>query len=65
MAEGRQREAWNHTAQLLALIYNVNRDPKGSALKPVDFHPMGRAKHGPAPKIKDLGILKDIFVRRK
>lgn len=63
MLDGRKREAWNHTAQLLAMTYNAHRDGKTRALKPAEFHPMtGRAPK--PPKMKDLSILKRVFVDR-
>jgi len=62
MAEGRQREQWNHTAQLLALVYNTHRDPKAQALKPADFHPLA-GKQASLPKVKDLSVLKTVFVK--
>jgi len=62
MAEGRSREAWNHTAAQMALLANVNRDskkhgPYGAS----DFHPYA-AESKPVPKTKDLSILKAVFV---
>jgi hypothetical protein len=40
MADARSRAGWNHTAHLLCLIANVNRDPKKvRAFKPADFNP--------------------------
>jgi len=63
MAEGKVSEAWNHTSHLLALIANVNRDPKKTrAVKPADFHPFMKKKSGWKLKAKDIGILKDVFV---
>jgi hypothetical protein len=68
MAEGRGRDLWSHTSALLALIANVNRDPKKSRpLKPADFNPhaasLRKAPGGPVIKTKDLGILRQVFVR--
>ena len=41
MAEGRSKDAWQHTSAILALIANVNRDPKKTkAYKPSEFNPM-------------------------
>lgn len=62
MAEGRQRDAWNHTAQLLAMIYNAHRGPKARPMRPAEFHPFGRPKR-PAPRVKDLSILRMVFVK--
>lgn len=39
MAEGLRREQWDHTAHLLAMIANANRDPRSAAFHPRDFHP--------------------------
>jgi hypothetical protein len=40
MAEARSKQAWAHTSSLLALLANVNRDPKKCpAFKPSDFDP--------------------------
>ncbi|MBU0717311.1 MAG: hypothetical protein KJ749_03605 [Planctomycetes bacterium] len=40
MAEARGRESWTHTSGILALIANVNRDPKKTRpFKPSDFDP--------------------------
>ena len=63
MAEGHKREAWNHTAELLAMIYNAHRDGKTRAMKPAEFHPDDR-KPKPVAKTKDLSILKRVFVQR-
>jgi len=44
MEEGRRREAWNHTAEVLAMLANCHRDPKTRPFARTDFHPMeGRA----------------------
>ncbi len=63
MAEGRKREAWNHTAQLLAMIYNAHREPRSELLEPARFHPM--TPRPALPKTKDLSILKLVFVDGK
>lgn len=70
LAEARQRDQWNHTASVMALIANVNRDPKkGRPAKPDDFHPL--RKHTirtdsteRQPPIADISILKAVFVDR-
>lgn len=67
MSEGRSREGWNHTAAVLAMLANVNRDPKkGRPLKLADFHPMHEAA-APAqqlPKV-EVSLLKTIFVENR
>jgi len=69
MAQSRQEDNWNHTAALLAMQANANRDPKkGRAFKPADFHPIPatrtkRTKSPPPPPPKgDITMLK-IFVK--
>ena len=67
MAQARQEDNWNHTASVMALIANVNRDSKrGRALKPADFHPALPAKRdraGPPPPLKgEIGMLKTVFI---
>ncbi|MCL2647560.1 MAG: hypothetical protein FWD61_11235 [Phycisphaerales bacterium] len=65
MTQSRQEDNWNHTAALLTMLANVNRDPKkGRAFKPADFHPAfpTRRKHTeskpPAPLKGDITMLK-------
>ena len=61
MAEGRQREAWNHTAALLALLANCHRDPKRShAFTVTDFHPLA-APLAPPPR-GPIDLLKTVFI---
>ena len=61
MADARATAAWNRTAAVLAMLFNVNRDPKKSpALKPRDFHPMLHRQEK-LPKV-GIGILKAVFV---
>lgn len=64
MAEGRCKEAWTRASVLLALLANAHRDPKrAQAFRPSDFNPYElRAKETPAPKTKNLSILKTVFV---
>jgi len=69
MAEARVRDEWGRTATLLALIANVNRDPKRTkAFKPSDFYsldaPQPAASGIPLTK-KNMQVLKQVFVRRK
>lgn len=50
MADARSREAWAHTAQVLCLIANVNRDPKKQRpFKPADFDPHTQARRRSRP----------------
>ena len=66
MAEARERAAWSHTSAIMALIANVNRDPKKTRpYKPDDFNPLARRRDGDAVEInKDtISLLKQSFVR--
>lgn len=62
MAEAHLDERWSHTASLLALIANVNRDPKKTGpFKASDFHP-GKRKQ-PVTETADISVLKDVFIK--
>jgi hypothetical protein len=67
MAEARGRDNWAHTSAVLALVANVNRDPKKTrAYKPSDFDPYSaREKRDEAIEVRDLAVLKDAFTRPK
>jgi hypothetical protein len=53
MADARNRAEWGRAASIMALIANVNRDPKKSrAFKPADFDPFTQRRSGAAPKLK-------------
>jgi hypothetical protein len=63
MSQARSQEQWNHTAALLAMLANVNRDPKkGRAFRPADFHPL-QARAPQKPLKANLTLLKAVFVR--
>jgi len=65
MAESRSKDNWNHTSAVLALIINVNRDPKKhGAVSPKELNPHEK-KAKTVLKGKGLRILKDIFIDRK
>jgi len=64
MAEAKSKDNWNHTSAILALIINVNRNPKKQgAVTPKEINP-----HEQKPKTilkgKGLRILKDVFVNQ-
>jgi hypothetical protein len=68
MAHARQQDGWNHTASVLAMLANVNRDPKKRrAFKPADFHPIPAARRAesPPPLKGEIGMLKKVFVDRQ
>ena len=53
MAEGRSRSTWSHTSTVLAMIANVNRDPKKSdPFRPSDFDPHAAKPKGEKPKLR-------------
>ena len=68
MAEGRSREAWEHTSSILAMIANVNRSKSTSRrFSPLDFDPYRAvkkrdARRQPAVNTVGVGILKSVFV---
>jgi len=67
MAEARGRDNWAHTSAILALIANVNRDPKKTrAYKPADFDPYtAKDRHDEAIEVRDLAVLKDAFTKER
>ena len=66
MSEGRQRENWTHTANVLAVIANVFRAKGAAEADPVKINPFTRnlPQHKPKPmgKISDL---KGLFSKGK
>lgn len=68
MAEAKGRDNWAHTSTVLALLANVNRDPRRTrAFKPKDFNPFEarRARGGVPLTVQNLGMLKQVFVDQK
>ena len=67
MAEARRKDAWDRTSTVLALIANVNRDPKKTrAFRPKDFNPYERRGKSGMPITKgNIGVLKTVFVKGK
>jgi hypothetical protein len=68
MAEARDRQHWNHTASVLCLIANVNRDPKKTqAFQASDFHPYEtRQSSGGVPiTAKNIGALRGLAKRTR
>ena len=63
MAQGHSEAMWSHTSTVLAMIANVNRDPKKThAFKPDDFNP--HAKRKVIRQKADIKVLKQVFVGR-
>jgi hypothetical protein len=68
MAEARNRVAWEHTASVLAMLFNINRDPKRARERTArDFNPYYRRRQTKGiPLTADtLHMLKTVFVDRK
>jgi len=66
MAEARGRAEWSRTAELLAMVANLVRDPKKrkKPFKGLDFNPHA-GRHRAAKDVKpmaDVSLLKTIFV---
>jgi hypothetical protein len=67
MAQAASREKWAHTASVLALIANANRDPKKTRpFKPSDFDPHA-TKRTEAMVVdnENIGLLKQAFTKPK
>ncbi|MBI5725259.1 MAG: hypothetical protein HZA50_14970 [Planctomycetes bacterium] len=69
MAEACSRDRWAHTSSLLAMLANVNRDPKKCRVfKPEDFDPHERRKRDErekrsvAMKRGSFDILRKVFI---
>ena len=65
MAEGRSRAAWNHTGSMMALLANINRDPKrrSKPYRPEEFSPHAVPRVKPVPvKNIDMKDLKSMYV---
>lgn len=67
MSEARCRQQWQHTSSLMALLVNINRDPKkGKTAKPADFNPyeVRTAKDDRVARVSILK-LKGMFSKKK
>jgi len=64
MFHNRGKEAWSHTSSLMAVLANTHRDSKKHRpYGPKDFDPYRCDEPDkPTTKLKDLSILKSIFV---
>ena len=67
MAEGRGRAEWSRMSSLMALVANVNRDPKKHrAFRPRDFNPYERRRTEGIPlTAANMHLLKNAFVKEQ
>lgn len=67
MAEARGRDNWAYTSAVLALVANVNLDPKKTrAYRPADFDPYAQHDRRRVVADKDsLAILREALEGRK
>ena len=63
MLDGRQRNDWSIASAVMALVANINRDPKRSRrLNPSDFDPFAKRQR---PIKVGVSVLKDVFIDGK
>ena len=67
MVEEQQDNLWDHTASIMAIIAEVNRDKRKNPtpFTAAKFHPRKAKQKQPPVEQVDLKILKAIFVDRK
>lgn len=65
MAEARSKHDWGRTSSLLALIANVNRDPKRQSrpFTPDQFNPHAVRRRKPKGRPFDVGRFADDLMR--
>jgi len=65
MAEARGRAEWSRMSSLMALVANVNRDPRRSRVfRPRDFNPYEARRTGGIPiTAANIDLLKQVFVK--
>ena len=62
MVEGRTRARWDHTASIMAIVAEVNRNPKKRSrpYRPADFHPYAKPDPGGPTDGKVKMKMKDV-----
>ena len=67
MAEARGRAEWSRMSSLMALVANVNRDPRRTrAFRPRDFSPYERRRSEGIPLTAgNIDLLKRVFVKEQ
>jgi hypothetical protein len=65
LAESRQREAWNHTSELMAWMANIHRGKKSRTYKGAELHPFSRRRRKKKEKLlpAPITVLKDLFCK--
>ena len=63
MVEAKERSEWARFSNLMALMANINRDPKKSKLfKPTDFNPYCAPKQDCVQVTREnIGVLREAF----
>ena len=61
MARARHKDEWTRTANVLSLVYNMNRSEKSPRLSPDDFNPFREGKSGLAMVAKTPGEAAQFF----
>ena len=64
MNEGKQYDNWNHTAAVMCLLANINREKKSKTFSLPDFHPFMKRRMGTVIDSKTIHMLK-VFVPEK
>jgi hypothetical protein len=69
MTEAHRQETWNHTAQILCMLNNVNASKRSQQKQPDAFHPMSRenTRIKPSPplsKERQRKLLKKLFIKK-
>lgn len=63
MLDGKQRHDWSIASAVMAIVANINRDPKRSRrLNPSDFDPFAKRQR---PIRVGVSVLKDVFIDGK
>lgn len=63
MTDSRGKDNWNHTSSLLAMLFNINRDPKKQrAISPDVFNPYVTRKPKKDTRMA-FDFMKELWVR--
>ncbi|MCK4982810.1 MAG: hypothetical protein KAS17_07790 [Victivallaceae bacterium] len=65
MADARGKDNWNHTSSVLAMLFNINRDPKKQrAVSPEIFNPYETRKVKNDTRMA-FDFMKSLWVKEK